>query len=109
MAAGEDETQSLVGDHVGLLWLPGEQRCKQLVLACERLLAPNPVDGAVPRRRQQPGTGARGGAVTRPALERRCECVLNRILGELHVAKGAREDRERAPPLLPEDVLDYAP
>jgi hypothetical protein len=39
----------------------------------------------------------------RPAFERGCERVLNRVLGELEVAEDADEDCDRTAPLLPED------
>jgi hypothetical protein len=45
-------------------------------------------------------------AVTRPALDSRCEGVLYRILGELEVAEDADEDGDRTSPLLAEDGAD---
>ena len=50
-----------------------------------------------------------GDAVTRPALQRECEGLLHRVLGEVDVAERAGEDRERAAPLLAEDGFDYEP
>ena len=44
-------------------------------------------------------------------LERGGKGLLHRVLGEFHVAEGAGQDREGAPPLLPEEFLqpDYEP
>jgi hypothetical protein len=111
VAAREDQAQPLVGDGIRLLRLrPGFlQRRQQLGLVRERALTPDPVDRAVAGCRQQPRAGVVGGAVARPALERGGEGLLYRVLSELNVAEGADEDRERAPPFLPEDGLDYEP
>ncbi len=92
MAAREDQLESLVGNHcvlvAGKLLDPSEQ----LRLACERLLAPDPVDRAVARRRHDPGAGVRRHAVTRPALGSDEERVLHRVLGEIEIAENAAED-----------------
>ena len=113
VAAREDQAQPLVGDGIRLLRFclrPGSlQRRQQLGLVRERALTPDPVDRAVAGCRQQPRAGVVGGAVARPALERGREGLLYRVLGELDVAEGADEDRERAPPFLPEDAFDYEP
>ena len=107
MATGEDQAQALVGNRLGLLELGGIKSREQLRLAPERLLAPDPVDRAVARGRQEPGAGVRRGALARPAVESRREGLLNRVLGQVDVAEDAGEDREGAPPLLPENGLDY--
>ncbi len=96
MAAGEDQLESLVGNDgllvVGELFDPREQ----LRLAREGLLAPNPVDGRVPGRRDDPGAGIARRSVARPALGRADEGVLYRVLGEVEVTEDAAEDRDRA-------------
>ena len=109
MAAREDQAQPLVGNGVCLLRLRGLEGREQLGLARERPLPPDPVDRPVSCRRQQPCPGVRRGAVAGPALQGRSEGLLHRVLGELHVAERAGEDRERAPPLLAEDGFDYEP
>ena len=40
--------------------------------------------------------------------ERRLESLLQGVLGKVEVAEDADQDREAAPPLLAENVLDYA-
>jgi hypothetical protein len=113
VAAREDQAQSLVGDGIRLLRFrlrPGFlQRRQQLGFVSERALTPDPVDRAVACCRQQPRAGVVGGAVAWPALERGREGLLYRVLGEINVAEGADEDRERAPPFLPEDRFYQPP
>ena len=108
VAAGEDERQPVVGDraHVVLLGRQLLEACEQLGLLLEDALAPDAVDRAVARRGDDPGSGIARHAVARPALERRGEGVLHRVLGELEVAEDAGEDRDRMAPLLAEDLLD---
>ena len=69
------------------------------VLRCERLLAPDPVDRAVARRRDDPGAA---GSPATPSRGQRSaaidEGVLDRVLGEVEVAEDAAEDRERRAP-----------
>ncbi len=48
-----------------------------------------------------------GLTVAWPTLERDRERILEGVLGQVEIAEDAREDRERAPPLLLEDGLDY--
>src|SRR4051794_22372951 len=104
MTTREDQREPFVGDRLVHLLRRVERR-QQLGLAAQVLFAPDAVDCAVPRRREQPRPGIGGGALARPPLERRRERLLHRVLGEFHVAERAGEDREGAPPLLPEDVL----
>jgi hypothetical protein len=107
VAAGEDEAQSLVWDHVRLLRLARRfQRREQLGLPLEGAVAADPVDRPVARRRQQPGTGPFGSAVDRPALERDGDGVLEGVLGEVEVAEDADQAREDPPPLGAEDALE---
>jgi hypothetical protein len=108
VTAREDEGQAVVGDRAHALLLDREliQACEQLGLARERLLASNPVDRAVPRRRDDPRTGIRRQPVSGPSLERGREGVLNGILGELEVAEDPDENRNGTAPLLAEDQLD---
>jgi hypothetical protein len=82
------------------------QAGEQLGLAGERSLTPDPVDGAVPGRRDDPRGRVARGPFPRPPVDRGGECVLNRVLGELEVTEDADEDRNRTPPLLAEERFD---
>ena len=75
------------------------QPADELRLPLEDLLAADAVDRAVARGRDDPGAGRPREPVARPALERRRERVLHRVLGELEVAEDAREDRRRRGPI----------
>ena len=79
---------------------------EELGLPRQRPVAANPVDRAVLGRRDDPGAGIGRCSVTRPALQRRCEGVLDGVLGEVEVAEHADEDRDRTSPLLAEDAID---
>src|SRR4051794_25647933 len=111
VAAGEDQLEPLVGDHgflvVGYLFGAGEQ----LRLPRERLLAADPVDRAVARRRDDPRAGVRRCPVPRPAFGRDDERILNRVLGEVEVAEDTAENRDAACTLIPirTSELVYAP
>jgi hypothetical protein len=96
VAAREDQLEPLVGDRRLLVGRELRRTGEQLRLPRERLLAPDPVDRAVPGRGDDPGAGARRCAVDRPALGRLDECVLNRVLGEVEIAEDAAEDRDAA-------------
>jgi hypothetical protein len=108
MAAGEDEREPLVGDRAHLVLLVGElgEPGEELRLPLEGAVAADPVDRAVPCRRDDPRTGVPRRAVPRPALERRRERVLYGVLGEVEVAEDADEDRDGTSPLLAEDRRD---
>ena len=108
MAAGEDQAQPFVWDHVLLLRLARLQSGEQLGLRTQRAVAANPVDCPVPRRSQQPGGRTFGGAGDRPPLERDRNGVLKGVLGEVEVAEDADQAREHAPPLGAEDALELA-
>jgi hypothetical protein len=100
VATGEDQLEPFVGDDglliVGELLGPREQ----LRLARERLLPADPVDGRVPGRLDDPGTGIVRRSVVRPAFGSADEGVLYRVLGEVEVAEDAAEDRNRASTLV---------
>ena len=108
MAAGEDEREPLVGDRAHVVVLAREllQPCEELHLLAKDAIAPDAVDRAVLRGRDDPGRGVARVALSRPALERRRERVLDGVLGELEVAERAGEDPDSVSPLLPEDLLD---
>ncbi len=71
-----------------------------------RGLAPFAVDGAIFCGRDDPTCGARRQSVRKPMLQRRGECFLDCLLGEIDVAEHAREDGDRATVLLAEDAFD---
>ncbi len=96
MAAREDQLQPFVGNHSLLVVRQLERAGEQLGLAGERLLAPDPVDRAVARGRDDPRARARRRTVSRPALGGGDEGVLYRVLGEVEIAEDAAEDRDAA-------------
>ena len=108
MAAREHEGEALVGDraHVVLVRRELLQPADELGLALEDLLATDPVDRAVPCRRDDPCARSSWHAVARPPLERGRERILHGVLGELEVTENAGEDRDRMAPLLSKDLLD---
>ena len=61
------------------------------------------IDGAVARRRGEPGAGTARDAAPRPVFERRSEGVLRAVLGEVPVTGGADERGDDAAPLVAED------
>ncbi len=112
VAAREHEAEPFVGDHLGvlagqvahrLLELAHEQR---LLLAQGRL-APQPVDRAPLRGREDPRRRGGRDAVARPAVQRDGVGVLHGLLGAVDVAaQPAGEDRHRAPELRAEAAGD---
>jgi hypothetical protein len=76
--------------------------------AVSRPVAADPIDGAVARRRGEPGAGIRGSTLPRPALGRNRERLLRGFLGEVEVAEEADERSEDAAPLVPEDGVELA-
>ena len=108
VAAGECQREPLVGNRVHVILLgrelvePGEQRC----LSPKGLLAPEPVDRPVAGGGDDPGAGVARRAVLRPALERLCERVLHRVLGEVEIAEDAGEDGDAASPLFAIDACE---
>ena len=108
VAAGEDQLEAFVAEAsvvLGLV-LHGSSALEQLRLRGERALAPDPVDRAVARGRDQPPGGARRHAFARPALGGDRERLLGGLLGEVEVAEEADQRGEDPPPLLAEDLLD---
>ena len=99
MASGEGEPQEIVADIVvecrfdiggGVEPLP-HLAADLGVLALRHLLAAQAIDGAVLRRRHQPGAGIVGHAGLRPALQRRHQRILGQFLGEPDIAHHARQ------------------
>ena len=111
MAAREDQLEPFVGNDRLLVLGQLERAGEQLRLARERLLAPDPVDRAVARGRDDPRARVRGRPVSRPALGGADEGVLYRVLGEVEIAEDAAEDRDAARTLVPVGAGEvvYAP
>ena len=107
MAAGEDELEPLVGE--GRLVHDVLRRLghlEQVGLRGQRAVAADAIDGPVARRRHQPGAGAGGDSVARPALRGDREGLLRGLLGEVEVAEEADQRGEDAPPLVAEGPLE---
>ena len=106
VAAGEDELEALVGNgRLVDVVLHGFGHVQQAGLRVERAIAADPVDGAVARRRHQPGARVVGRPVAWPALGGDRECLLGGFLGELEVAEEADRCRQDAAPLVAEDLF----
>jgi len=84
VATGENECETVVGNraHVLLLGRQRLQPCQQLCFLREDLLAPDPVDRAVPGGRDDPGAWVPRHPVIGPAFQRDRERFLHRVLGE---------------------------
>jgi hypothetical protein len=112
MAAGEEELQPVVGNraHVvlgGVVPGPGPAECIELAQLVEVApLATKAVDRPVTRGPDDPCTRVVGEAVTRPALERDRERVLDSLLGDVDVAEDPDQGRDRPPGLVPEQAVD---
>jgi hypothetical protein len=95
MAAGEDQSQAVVGDHGRFLvlfvlgdgrWL---ERLQLLELLGAAALPPKPVDRLVPSGGRDPGAGVVRQAALGPDLHRHQERLLNRVLSEVEVPEDA--------------------
>jgi hypothetical protein len=109
VAAGEEQLEPFVGEggrfHRVLVFhsLGGVELAN---LGGEGPLAADPVDRPVARRADQPGAGAGGDAVARPALRGDREGLLAGFLGEVEVAEEADQGGEDAAPLLAVDLVE---
>jgi hypothetical protein len=105
MATREDELQPLVRkrrrSHRRLAVLVDSQQRR---LGFERAVAPDVIDGAVARRRDEPRARTGRNAVARPALGGDRERLLRDLLGEVEVAKEADQGGHDAAPFLAEDL-----
>src|SRR5262249_56810035 len=107
VATREYELESFVGDRrLVHLVLRRLRHLEQAGLRLERAIAPDAVDGAVPRGRDEPGARVVGRSVARPTLGRDRERVLGGFLGEVEVAEEADQACEDAAPLVPKDLLE---
>jgi hypothetical protein len=110
VAAGEEQSQPVVrdGGHVVAIGFHAGG-CERLELAQLLLVAPlaaQPIDRLVARRTNDPGGGVVGQPVARPALERRGERLLHRVLGEVEIAQDPDQRGDRPPRLPPEQAVD---
>ncbi len=104
VAAGEDQTQPVVGDVVVLGF---DHVLRDIELAGSLAPGlPKAIDGLEPAGRDQPRAGVRGCPLDRPALHRRRERILKRLLGEIEVAEQADQGREDAAGLRAINRLD---
>src|SRR6267378_8007905 len=94
VAAGEDEAQPVVGDGV-ILGFCKLLRHVYLIADLATALA-HPVDRLESARRNEPRPRIRRCPFDRPALERRRERILKRLLGEIEVAEQADQGGEDA-------------
>jgi hypothetical protein len=110
VAAGEEQSQPIVRDRghvvgIGLLRGRGERlELAQLFLVSP--ITPEPVDRRVARRTDDPGGGIVRPTVSRPALERGREGLLDGVLGEIEVAEDPDQRGDRPPRLAPEQAVD---
>ena len=74
----------------------------------QRALLSQSIDRAVARDGEDPRRRVTRHAVARPALGRRRERVLDGLLGEVPVADGADQRRDRPPEVLAEQAVDGA-
>jgi len=111
MTTGEDQSQAVVGEHLRFLLAcrslnAGE--CLDLsALALERGAAAQPVERGVARRGRYPGGGPLGHAASCPAFDGDGEGVLERLLGEVEVAKETDQRSEDPPVFFAEHALDH--
>ena len=113
VTAREDQPEPLVGD-LRLVDSVGDHLLGPLLEVARpgrlgrppRPLAAQAVDRPVARGREDPGQRRVRRPVARPAGERDRVGVLQRVLGAVDVAEGARQDRQRPPVLLADDAGD---
>jgi hypothetical protein len=113
VAAGEDQAQAIVGQ-LGLRFLVdllgvGREPLEALENLSLRLKGPGAaqaVDRLVAGDAGDPGTGVARNPVTRPALERDDERLLDGVLGDVEVAEYANQRGDRPPRLVPEQAVN---
>ena len=111
VAAGEDQTQPIVGDATVVRLLVtgiggGEQSPRVLEPGCLDDAAAQPVEGAIAGHRGQPGARSGRHSVPGPALHGLHEGILSTLLGQVPVARHADEAGDDAAPLRVERVGD---
>jgi hypothetical protein len=100
VAAGEDQPQPVVADHVGLGFRGRLLRLQQQrQLGLEGLPAAHDVERLAPRDRRQPRPRPVRDTVARPRPQRLHVRVLHRLLGRVQVARHAHRRGEHEGPL----------
>ena len=94
VTAGENQPQAVVCDIVVLDLAQLERHIRPVSHFAARLA--QPVDRLEPAGGDEPGARIGGRAFDRPALDRRGECVLKRLLGEVKVAEETNQGGENA-------------
>jgi hypothetical protein len=111
MTAGEDEPQPVIGDaaHVGLVAAErfefAEPR-ERFGLLRAYSLAPQPIDGPISCRGDDPRSRILRDAARRPGAKSVEECLLYRLFSKIEVAEDADKGRDRPSLLLPEQAVD---
>src|SRR5439155_972405 len=105
VAAGEDQLEALVGEAALVCHLVQNLgHGDEMRLRRERALAPDPVDGLVACRRDEPGAGIRRDAVSGPPFCGDRERLLGGFFGAVEIAEEAGEGRNDTSPLIAEDL-----
>ena len=101
MTAGEDQPESVVGNRFGIAHVRNLVARAERGLVGERLglsfcptVAPETVDRAPPRRREEPGAGPIRRPGCGPAVERLLERFLDDLLGQIDVAHDPKHRRD---------------
>ena len=107
VAAGEDESESVVLHGPGLLFrrLLGALDDQPKEFASSRF-ATKVIDGSISSGRRDPATRVRGEALDGPLPEGEGECLLDRVLGEVDVTEDAYQGGHRPTGLFAEDAPD---
>jgi hypothetical protein len=107
VTAREDELEPLVGNRrLVQVVLRGFGNLEEARLRDQRSLAPDPVDRAVPRGRDEPRSRVRRRAVARPALGGDRERLLRGFLGEVEVAEEADQGCDDAAPFVAKGLVE---
>jgi len=76
------------------------------VAIAARALTAQAIDRAIARRGDDPASRARRYAIGRPALQRNRERILDCFFGDINVAEGANQDRDRLAVVLAKQRFD---
>ena len=113
MTAGEDEPEPIIGNRLGIGHVRGSVAGAQRGLVRDRVgvrLDPpgvtEAVEGAPPRRREEPGARTIGQSGGGPAIERLRERLLDDFLRRVDVAHEAQHGRDHARVLQAERLRD---
>ena len=113
MTAGEDEPEPIIGNRLGVGHVRGSVAGAQRGLVRDRVgvrLDPpgvtEAVEGAPPRRREEPGARTIGQSGGGPAIERLRERLLDDFLRRVDVAHEAQHGRDHARVLQAERLRD---